>query len=142
MKILFEKINENASVPVKAHEFDAGFDLRCVDSFEILPGHTHLVKLGFKTSMDQDVWVGIYSKSGLALNKEVFVLNAPGVIDSGYSGEWGVILHNISQYKTVHFGKGDKVAQAIPHKITPCSFEIGVVSETKRGSGGFGSTGR
>ena len=83
----------------------------------------------------------IRPRSGLALKKGISVLNSPGTIDADYRGEIGIILVNISNEDFV-INSGDRIAQMVISKHEQVSFEqVEILEETKRGSGGFGSTG-
>jgi dUTP pyrophosphatase len=137
-----EIVAEDVSVPTYAREGDAGADLRSTESLVIRPGETKLVKTGVRLALP-DGYVGLVcSRSGLALKSSVFVLNAPGVVDSGYRGEVGVILHN-SGFNNFKVEVGDRVAQLMIQKFeSPTFVQVSELSETNRGEGGFGSTGK
>jgi len=121
-------------------EGNAGFDLYATEEGSIGPGERAIVPVGICTSFSPEYYMRIAPRSGLAAKAGINVL--AGVVDSSYRGEWKVILHNTSK---LHFDWeiGDRVAQAIPEKISTDQFEfVESLSETDRGSGGFGSTGR
>ena len=121
-------------------EGNAGFDLYVTEEGSIGPGERAIVPVGICTSFSPEYYMRIAPRSGLAAKAGINVL--AGVVDSSYRGEWKVILHNTSK---LHFDWeiGDRVAQAIPEKISTDQFEfVESLSETDRGNGGFGSTGR
>ena len=121
-------------------EGNAGFDLYVTEEGSIGPGERAIVPVGICTSFSPEYYMRIAPRSGLAAKAGINVL--AGVVDSSYRGEWKVILHNTSK---LHFDWeiGDRVAQAIPEKISTDQFEfVESLSETDRGIGGFGSTGR
>lgn len=121
-------------------EGNAGFDLYATEEGSIGPGERVIVPVGICTSFSPEYYMRIAPRSGLAAKAGINVL--AGVVDSSYRGEWKVILHNTSK---LHFDWeiGDRVAQAIPEKISTDQFEfVESLSETDRGNGGFGSTGR
>ena len=121
-------------------EGNAGFDLYATEEGSIGPGERAIVPVGICTSFSPEYYMRIAPRSGLAAKAGINVL--AGVVDSSYRGEWKVILHNTSK---LHFDWeiGDRVAQAIPEKISTDQFEfVESLSETDRGNGGFGSTGR
>ncbi len=119
---------------------NAGFDLYATEDGIIAPGEREAVPVGICTSFSPQYYMRVAPRSGLAVKSGVDVL--AGVIDSSYRGEWKVILHNTSNVH-FHFDIGDRIAQAIPEKISTESFEfVETLSETERGAGGFGSTGR
>lgn len=128
--------------PTYARKGDAGADLRSTENLVIRPGETKLVKTGIRLALP-DGYVGLVcSRSGLALKSSVFVLNAPGVVDSGYRGEVGVILHN-SGFTNFEVKQGDRIAQLMIQKFESAEWnEVEDLDETERGTGGFGSTGK
>lgn len=138
-----EMIVEDESLrPEFARVGDAGADLRASHDVTLLAGQTALVKTGVKLGMPDGVVALVCSRSGLAVKNGVFVLNAPGVVDSGYRGEVGVILHN-SGFNRFEVKRGDRIAQLMFQKVESPTFVIvDELSETERGEGGFGSTGK
>ena len=119
---------------------NAGFDLYATEEGSIAPGERMTVPVGISTSFSPEYYMRVALRSGLAAKHGVNVL--AGVIDSSYRGEWMVILHNTSQ-QYFHFELGDKIAQAIPEKISTEPFEfVDSLLATDRGANGFGSTGR
>lgn len=125
-----------------AHEGDAGADLRSVEDTIITPNSRILVHTGLHMAIP-DGYVGmVCPRSGFALKHGVTVLNAPGIVDSGYRGEVGVILLNTSE-QTVTVRKGDRIAQMVFVPYVHMAFEhVESLPETDRGEGGFGSTGK
>jgi len=128
-----------AKLPTKAH-FSAGYDLYCIDYWDVSPGHRVLIPLGIATEMPYGYFGKLMDRSGLAAREGLTVLG--GVIDNDYRGEWKVILFNTSG-STVHLKPGDRIAQVV---FMVCGhFEVHEVenlSDTERGPGGFGSTGQ
>lgn len=121
-------------------EGNAGFDLYATEEGVLAPGERVVVPVGISTSFSPEYYMRVAPRSGLAAKNGIDVL--AGVIDSSYRGEWKVILHNTS---TLYFdwNVGDRVAQAIPEKISTDQFEfVESLSESDRGNGGFGSSGR
>lgn len=140
MKLKVKILNPKAQIPKYAHSGDAGLDLFSCENFILQPGQRHLFKLGFATEFPED-YVGIIKdRSGLALKEGLTVLG--GVIDSGYRGEWGVILLNTSD-KPYEIKEGERIAQVIFHKIENVEIETtDELDDHARGEGGFGSTGK
>ncbi len=137
------KLQEGADLPSYAHYGDAGFDIKTIENDTIL--HPLERKL-FKTGIFLEIPIGynleIRSRSGLALNSGILVLNSPGTIDPGYRGEIGIILFNTSN-KDVLIKKGDRIAQGILTKCETADFcEVSNLSETSRNEKGFGSSGK
>jgi dUTP pyrophosphatase len=119
---------------------NAGFDLYATEEGVIAPGEREAVPVGICTSFSPQYYMRVAPRSGLAVKSGVDVL--AGVIDSSYRGEWKVILHNTSNVH-FHFDIGDRIAQAIPEKISTESFEfVETLSETERGASGFGASGK
>ena len=141
MKIDLVKNSNIAVVPKLATEGSAGADLCSSVEVTIYPGETKLVKTGINISIPLGYAGFVCSRSGLALKQNVFVLNAPGIIDSDYTGDVGVILHNASDDRFV-VKPGDRIAQLL---IVKCDYfwfnEVAELQKTERGDGGFGSTG-
>jgi dUTP pyrophosphatase len=119
---------------------NAGFDLYATEEGVIAPGEREAVPVGICTSFSPQYYMRVAPRSGLAVKSGVDVL--AGVIDSSYRGEWKVILHNTSNVH-FHFDIGDRIAQAIPEKISTESFEfVDTLTETERGASGFGASGK
>lgn len=141
IQIKIQKIHEDAILPEYSHAGDAGADLFSIEDYAIHPGKRVLVKTGLKMGIPKGYEGQVRSKSGLALNYGIKVLNSPGTIDSEFRGEIGVLLINLGQdfYK---IKKGQKVAQIVFKQVERALFnESESLDETIRGEGGFGSTG-
>lgn len=142
--IELEKVNPDAKMPVCADEGSSGYDICSVEEVTLEPGEFKIVKTGLKWSPKcNSLEMQIRPRSGLAAKHGVTVLNAPGTVDASYRGEIGVILINHSKvaYK---IEKGDRIAQAVIMRVEKdFDFEfVNAVSNTSRGEGGFGSTGK
>jgi dUTP pyrophosphatase len=118
---------------------NAGFDLYSTEEGLILPSQRKMISVGISTSFEPDYYMRIAPRSGLAAKSGVDVL--AGVIDSSYRGEWKVILYNTSNTPYV-FKVGDRIAQAIPERISNDHFEfVDSLEESERSDKGFGSSG-
>lgn len=144
--IFFKKMNPNAIVPKYGSEDAACADLyACFDNvkeyFEIAPGETRLVKTGIAMEIPSTLAGCIFARSGLATKQGLAPANKVGIIDPDYRGEIMVALHNHSKEVRV-ISHGDRIAQIgfIPY-VTASFLETDKLSESDRGSGGFGSTG-
>lgn len=127
--------------PEKAHEDDAGYDIRSAEDLTLMPGVSKLVRAGFKMQLDKGIEAQVRSRSGMANKNQVIVLNSPGTIDPGYRGEVKVILANLGA-APFNIAKGDRIAQMVFAKFeSPEITEGKVLDATKRGDKGFGSTG-
>lgn len=140
------KIINSSSNPIPAYEtqLSAGVDLRAnLDEKIILkPFERKLVKTGLFLEIPAGYEAQVRPRSGFALKQGVTVLNSPGTIDADYRGEVGVILINLGQ-EDVEIAHGDRIAQLVFAKVEQAEWEeSSQLSETERGSGGFGSTGK
>jgi dUTP pyrophosphatase len=129
-------------LPRKAHHDDAAFDLRSRVEME-LPAHRPcLVPTGIFLELPYGYEAQVRPRSGLAIKHSIGVLNSPGTIDAGYRGEVQVIVINLSDEPfPVH--RGDRVAQMVINKLPEVELVVvDELSDTVRGAGGFGSTGR
>ncbi|PDW38641.1 dUTP diphosphatase [Helicobacter pylori] len=141
MKIKIRKIHPNALIPKYQTEGSSGFDLHAVEEVMIKPHGVGLVKIGICLSLEAGYELQVRTRSGLALNHQVMVLNSPGTVDNDYRGEIKVILANLSD-KDFKVQVGDRIAQGVVQKTYKAEFiECERLDETSRGSGGFGSTG-
>ncbi|QEF39191.1 dUTP diphosphatase [Helicobacter pylori] len=141
MKIKIRKIHPNALIPKYQTEGSSGFDLHAVEEVTIKPHSVGLVKIGICLSLEVGYELQVRTRSGLALNHQVMVLNSPGTVDNDYRGEIKVILANLSD-KDFKVQVGDRIAQGVVQKTYKAEFiECERLDETSRGSGGFGSTG-
>ena len=120
----------------------AGMDVRCTEYIIMNPGERVLVKTGLYVEIPAGFEIQVRPRSGLALKHGVTVLNSPGTIDADYRGEIGVILINHSS-TVVEFAKGERIAQLVMSRVERIEWQItDSLSGTKRGLGGFGSTGK
>ena len=133
------KCHEHASLPKRGSDFSAGSDLHSVLDYIIEPKSRCLISTGLKMQFPHNVYARIAPRSGLALKNGIDVM--AGVIDSDYTGEIKVLLYNSSDIK-FEVQKGDRIAQIIFEQFKYPTFnEVSEIIETKRSSGGFGSTG-
>lgn len=137
-----KKIIDNAKIPIKAHEDDAGFDLFSIEECTIAPHEYKLIKTGIALELPKGTEAQIRPRSGLALKNGITVLNSPGTIDAGYRGEIGVILINHST-STFHVEKHMKIAQMVIQSLPEVKLNLTdtELNSSDRGQGGFGSTG-
>lgn len=145
MKIRFKKLNPKAGIPQYAHEGDSGMDVRaCLDGPPtfVYPFETVMIPTGLSVEIPVGYEIQVRPRSGLAAKNGVTVLNTPGTVDSTYRGEIKVILINLNRDKTFMVQDGDKIAQLVVAPVMRAEVEEAAeLSETERGSGGFGSTG-
>lgn len=140
----FIKTHPDAVIPDFATKGSAGMDLHSVETVQLNPGQRALIDTGLKIALEVGHEAQVRSRSGLAMNKGVVVLNSPGTIDDDYRGKVGVLLINHGD-DAVLFGPGDRIAQLVikPVCVQVVRKVVKVFSnpDTARGEGGFGSTG-
>lgn len=127
--------------PAKAHPDDAAFDIKARVDMELPPGRSQLVPTGLFIELPPGFEAQIRPRSGLALKHDLTLTNTPGTIDAGYRGEVGIIMYNHGQ-NPFHVKRGERIAQMVIAELPDVSFVYSPsLSESTRGSGGFGSTG-
>jgi dUTP pyrophosphatase len=141
MKIPVVRKDPAYQLPRFAHSGDAGADLRAVEVLTIGPGEHALVATGLSLAIPDGHAGFVLPRSGLAVRTGVTVLNAPGLVDSGYRGELKVALINHGA-EPFEIAVGDRIAQLVIVPVSNPDYEaVDSLEDTQRGSGGFGSTG-
>ena len=144
MKVKYKKLKDSAIEPTKGSEKAAGYDLYANingnDSITINPGETVVIGTGLSFELPDNTFAAIFARSGLSTKSGLAPANKVGVCDSDYRGEYKVPLHNHSNIPAT-VNHGDRVAQMVVMPFIPIELEEGDLSNTARGSGGFGSTG-
>lgn len=138
MKIRIQKINPEAKLPIFAYKGDAGMDLFSCEDCEIGPMDVKAVRTGLKIAVPEGHAGFVWDKSGLAFNGRLKTL--AGVLDSGYRGEFQVVLCNLGQ-APYQIKKHQKIAQLIIKKVEKPEIIEEVLNDTERGEKGFGSSG-
>ncbi len=129
-------------LPAKAHSDDAAFDLRSRIDMTVPVGRSTLVPTGVFIELPVNYEAQVRPRSGLALKHNITLTNSPGTIDAGYRGEVGVIMFNHGP-EIFEIKRGDRIAQMVITELPEVELEVVQnLSESNRGSGGFGSTGR
>lgn len=137
--LLVKRLHEDAHLPTRQTEGSAGYDLYSVEAITIAPGEWSCVGTGVALTVPEGTYGRVAPRSGLSC-KGTHV--GAGVIDRDYTGEVKVLLFNMNREKCIDISKGDRVAQLLLSKIALSDvLEVDSLSETDRGSGGFGSTG-
>jgi dUTP pyrophosphatase len=143
VKLPVSKLKPEATVPTRAHEGDAGLDLYACEPAHIGPGERWSVGTGIAVEIPAGHAGLVLPRSGLAKKHGIALVNAPGLIDSGYRGEVRVLLLNTDPAETFRVEAGDRIAQLV---LTPIALaepvETKALAESARGDGGFGSSGR
>lgn len=136
-------MRDDAVLPEYAHgpAEDAGLDLRAVEAVTLHPGTPHLVPTGLSIELPPGYEAQIRPRSGLALKHAITLPNSPATIDPGYRGEIRVILLN-QGHASYEIHPGDRIAQMVVARYEPVEWEEGDLNDSRRGAGGFGSSGR
>ena len=141
MKLRVRRLSPDAIIPAYAHPGDAGLDLHACEDVALDPGVACLVSTGVAIELPEATEAQVRPRSWFALKHSVTVLNTPGTIDEGYRGEVGVVLINHGA-TTFHVTRGMRIAQLVVQKRwTVEVVEVDGLTDTTRGTGGFGSTG-
>ncbi|HWI76696.1 MAG TPA: dUTP diphosphatase [Sphingomicrobium sp.] len=129
-------------LPRYASEDAVGLDVSAAEELILQSGERHAVATGFAIEIPRGYEVQVRPRSGLAMKHGITCLNTPGTIDSDYRGEVKVILINLGR-EPFEIRRGERIAQLVPAPVLRADFvEASELSNTERGSGGFGSTGR
>jgi dUTP pyrophosphatase len=142
MILRFRRLAEEARLPARAYEGDAGLDLFAAEAVEIGPGERASVGTGVAVAIPDGYAGLVVPRSGLAARSGISLVNAPGLIDSGYRGELRVLLLNTDRKQPFPVEPGDRIAQLVLVGVAPAEPVEAELDETVRGTGGFGSTGR
>ena len=135
------RLDRELPLPAYARPGDAGLDLRASESVKLEPGERRLVSTGLAIAIPEGHAGLVLPRSGLAMQKGVTVLNAPGLIDSGYRGEVKVLLINHGPV-VVAIERGERIAQLVIQAVARARLvEVERLPDSARGGGGFGSTG-
>jgi len=143
LKVRIRKLHPNALAPRYAHgpSEDAGMDLHAVIAVALEPGQTVLVPTGIAIELPPGYEAQIRPRSGLALKYSITLPNSPATIDPGYRGEIRVILLNLGR-ETFVIEPGERIAQMVIARYEAVEWEEGELTNSVRGEGGFGSSGR
>ena len=144
MKIKLKRLHKDAIRPTYATEGSAAVDLYTIENYSIKPGKVVWLRTGIAIELPKGYYAEIYNRSGMAARREIIIISSR-VIDSDYRGELMIPVKIIADVPDSWFApikKGSRVAQMMVKKVIPIEFEeVEELSETNRGSGGFGSTG-
>lgn len=164
LRVGFKRLNDNATIPTKAHATDSGYDLCASEDVIIEPGDTAVVPTAIAIQLSEGMEAQVRPRSGITSKTKLRV--QLGTIDNGYTGEIGVIVDNTAQdfntrskrfftidgkaveapptteYSTYLIRKGDRIAQLVVQYLPQVeAVEVGDLGESGRGANGFGSTG-
>lgn len=143
MELPVSRLNDDATLPTRAHDGDAGLDLYACESAHIGPGERWSIGTGVAVEIPDGHAGLVLPRSGLAKKHGITLVNAPGLIDSGYRGELRVLLLNTDPADIFRVAPGDRIAQLLISPIVLAQpVESATLAESVRGEGGFGSSGR
>jgi dUTP pyrophosphatase len=143
MELPVSRLKDDAVLPTRAHDGDAGLDLYACEAAHIGPGERWSVGTGVAVEIPDGHAGLVLPRSGLAKKHGITLVNAPGLIDSGYRGELRVLLLNTDPAETFRVQPGDRIAQLVISPVVLAEpVETTALAESARGAGGFGSSGR
>ena len=143
MSLRVRRLDPDAKLPTRAHDGDAGLDLYALEEAVLAPGERISLGTGIAVEIPPGRAGLVLPRSGLAAQHGIALVNAPGLIDSGYRGEVRVLLLNTDREQRFEIRRGDRIAQLVLVAVE--ALDLVVVDElelSERGAGGFGSSGR
>jgi dUTP pyrophosphatase len=142
MTLRVRRLDARARLPSRAYPGDAGLDLYALEEAVLAPGERASVRTGIAVEIPEGDAGLVLPRSGLAARHGIALVNAPGLIDSGYRGEIRVLLLNTDSSARFEVAPGDRIAQLVLVKVqTPAVVEVHELAVSERGAGGFGSSG-
>ena len=142
LEIAVTQLDPELPLPSYAHPGDAGADLLTTVDVTLAPGERALVPTGIAIALPEGYVALVHPRSGLAARHGLSIVNTPGTIDAGYRGEIKVLLINHDPSEPIVLRRGDRVAQLVVQRFERARFvAVDALSESVRGSGGYGSTG-
>src|SRR4051812_7788682 len=142
VEVQITRIAPDVPLPAYAHPGDAGADLVTTVDVHLEPGERALVPTGVAIALPEGYVALVHPRSGLAARHGLSIVNAPGTVDAGYRGEIKVLLINHDPVEPIELSRGDRIAQLVIQRVERAAFvEVGVLPESVRGAGGYGSTG-
>ena len=143
MELRIAKLKDEAVVPSRAHPGDAGLDLYACEAAHLGPGERWSVGTGVAVEIPEGHAGMVLPRSGIARDHGIALVNSPGLIDAGYRGEVRVLLLNTDPAETFRVAPGERIAQLVVVPVgLPEPVEVEALSDSSRGDGGFGSSGR
>ncbi len=142
LDIAVVRLDPDLPLPSYAHPGDAGADLHTTVDITLGPGERAMVPTGLSIALPDGYVALVHPRSGLAARHGLSIVNSPGTVDAGYRGEIKVMLINHDPTESVTLARGDRIAQLVVQKFERARFvEVGVLPDSVRGDGGYGSTG-
>jgi dUTP pyrophosphatase len=141
IELALRRLRDDAVLPERAYEADAGLDLAACERHELGPGERAVVGTGLAVAIPHGYAGFVQPRSGLAATHGVSVVNAPGLIDAGYRGEIRVVLLNTDLHETFTVEPGMRIAQLVVLAVPEVALaEVDELPDSERGSRGFGSS--
>lgn len=138
-----KKLDADLPTPKYANPGDAGLDLYAREDVVLKPGERRIIGTGIAIAIEPGYAGFVQPRSGLAAKQGFSIVNTPGLIDSGYRGEIGVIGLNTDTAKAIEIKRGDRIAQLVIQEVPMVELiEVDELDETERSAGGFGSSGK
>lgn len=142
ISVPLQALDESLELPHHAYAGDAGVDLRSRIDAVLEPFQRLLIPTGIAIALPEGYGGFVVPRSGLAIRNGISIVNAPGLIDSNYRGEIGVVLINLDPKEPFKICKGDRIAQLVIMEVASADFHpVASLDESCRGAGGFGSSG-
>ncbi len=142
MKIEVTCLDKDLPLPSYARTGDAGLDLLSSEDTTLAPGERAAIATGIAVAIPDGHAGFVHARSGRALKEGLALVNAPGLIDSGYRGEIRIIVVNLDDARPIVVSRGEKVAQLVIQPVETVELaEVEALPPSERGEGGFGSTG-
>ena len=142
LDIAVVRLDPDLPLPSYAHPGDAGADLHTTVDLTLAPGERAIVPTGLAVALPDGYVALVHPRSGLAARHGLSIVNTPGTVDAGYRGEIKVLLINHDPVEAVTLARGDRIAQLVVQRFERARFvEVGVLPDSPRGAGGYGSTG-
>jgi dUTP pyrophosphatase len=142
MTLRVRRLDDRAQLPTRAYPGDAGLDLHALEDGVLRPGERASVRTGIAVEVPDGQAGLVLPRSGLADRQGIAIVNAPGLIDSGYRGEIRVLLLNTDREAPFEFSSGERIAQLVLVRVeSPDVIEVDELATSERGAGGFGSSG-
>ncbi|HEY5318873.1 MAG TPA: dUTP diphosphatase [Solirubrobacteraceae bacterium] len=143
MSLRVRRLDPDAQIPTRAHPADAGLDLYALEGATLGPGQRASLRTGIAVEIPAGRAGLVLPRSGLAQRHGIALVNAPGLIDSGYRGELHVLLLNTDRAEPCEIRPGDRIAQLVLVAVeAPSVVVVDELELSERGAGGFGSSGR
>jgi dUTP diphosphatase len=142
MTLRVRRLDPRARLPTRAYPGDAGLDLYALQDGVLGPGERAAIRTGIAVEIPDGQAGLVLPRSGLADRHGIALVNAPGLIDSGYRGEIRVLLLNTDRWVRFEIAEGDRIAQLVLVEVrTPAVTEVEELAVSERGAAGFGSSG-